>query len=131
MAAGADLRAVFQIVCLGNSRDNDAFMVAVDGVPVNLLPDGTDIVGVQSVNLVNNRHLFLGDHEDIDAMVDPAFESTKVEYGGLTLRLRVNALVTPGQTHHVKIVIVDVNDQELDAALFLGKASLKTIQPQP
>lgn len=112
---------------------NDAFVVIVDGVPVSLIPDGTDIVGVQSISLVKNRHLFLGDLEDIvaNAMVDPAYESTKVEYDGLTRRLRANALVTPGQIHHVRIVIADVNDDKRDSALFLGRASLKTIQPQP
>jgi hypothetical protein len=112
-------------------RFNDAFMITVDGVPVSLLPDCSDIVGVQSVNLSENRHLFLGDDEDIDAneMVDPDFEDSKVEYDGMTLRLRANALVTPGQSHHVRIVIADVNDALLDAALFLGQGSFKTVQP--
>lgn len=112
---------------------NDAFMITVDGVPVSLVPDCSDIVGVQSASLAKNRHLFLGDDEDIDAdgMVDPAYESTKVEYDGMTVRLRANALVTAGASHHVRIVIADVNDNELDAALFLGQGSLKTIQPTP
>jgi hypothetical protein len=112
---------------------NDAFMINVDDVTVSLLPDGSDIVGVQSVNLSENRHLFLGDDEDIDAngMVDPAYESTKVEYDGITVRLRANALVTAGASHHVRIVIADVNDDLRDAALFLSQGSLKTIQPAP
>lgn len=112
---------------------NDAFMITVDGVAVTLVPDGSDIVGVQSVSLSENRHLFLGDDEDIDAngMVDPAFESTKVEYDGMIIRLRANALVTAGESHHVRIVIADVTDAKYDAALFLSQASLKTIQPQP
>jgi hypothetical protein len=109
---------------------NDAFMITVDGVPVSLLPDCSDIVGVQSVSLAKNRRLFLGDDEDIDATVDPDYEDTKVEYDGMTIRLRANALVTPGHSHHVRIVIADVNDPVLDAALFLGQGSLKTVQPE-
>lgn len=112
---------------------NDAFMISVDGVPVTLVPDCSDIVGVQSVSLTENRHLFLDDEEDIIAknMVAPGYESTKVEYDGMTIRLRANALVTAGESHHVRIVIADVNDYQLDAALFLGQGVLKTVQPTP
>ena len=102
------------------SRFNDDFMISVDGVIVNLLPDCSDIIAVNTVHNgkrdpINNnytlqplnRHLFLDDDLDIDPIVTN--QPTQVEYDGLTVRLRSHALVTPG-THHLRIVIADVTD---------------------
>jgi hypothetical protein len=112
-------------------RFNDAFAVFVNDVPVSLLPDAADIVAVHSVNDWRNRHLYLGNPLEIRPDVDPAYRDSMVEYDGLTIRLSANALVAPNQTYRVRIVIADVNDFILDSAVFLGKDSLKSIQPQP
>ena len=112
-------------------RFNDAFAVFVNDVPVSLLPDAADIVAVHSVNDWRNRHLYLDNPLEIRPDVDPAYRDSMVEYDGLTIRLSANALVAPGKTYRVRIVIADVNDFILDSAVFLGKDSLKSIQPQP
>lgn len=111
------------------SQFNDAFLITVDGTPVSLVPEGDDIVGVQSINLSTNRHLFLGDDEDILPLVDEAYRSSRVEYDGMTRKLRANAFLIPNRAYRVKIVVADVNDSIYDAGLFLESASVRTVQP--
>lgn len=117
---------------------NDGFMVTVDGVLVTLVPDCSDIVAVNSIhpyidaNLpAINEHLYLDDGDDIDPLVEPQNQPFQVEYDGMTIRLRAHALVTPNTTHHIKIVIADVDDDTRDSGLFLGESSIQTIIPQP
>jgi hypothetical protein len=112
---------------------NDGFMATVDGVLVTLVPDCSDIVAVNSVNSVEpiNEHLYLDDDLDIDPKVSPANQPVQVEYDGMTIRLRAHVFVTPNTTHRVKLVIADVNDDQLDSGLFIGASSVRTITPLP
>jgi hypothetical protein len=124
-------------------RFNDGFMITIDGVIVSLLPDCSDIVAVNTLNngyinddnevihLPLNRHLFLDDDLDIDPTVLPVNQPKQVEYDGLTVRLRSHALVVPNKFHHIRIVIADVDDYEMDSALFLQKSSVRTINVNP
>jgi hypothetical protein len=110
---------------------NDGFLVLVNDVIVSLLPDASDIVSVNSINLNSRRELFLGDVEDINATVTEANQAVQVEYDGMTIRLKIHALVTPGQTHRVRVVVADTKDWEYDSSLFIKQGSLRTISPQP
>jgi hypothetical protein len=112
---------------------NDGFMATVDGVLVTLVPDCSDIVAVNSVNPVEpiNEHLYLDDDLDIDPTVTQPNQPVQVEYDGMTIRLKAHVFVTPNTTHHVKLVIADVNDDQLDSGLFIGESSVRTITPQP
>lgn len=117
---------------------NDGFMATIDGVLVTLVPDCSDIVAVNSVHpwVSNefpavNEHLYLDDDLDIDPSVTPANQSVQVEYDGMTIRLKAHAFVTPNTSHRIKIVIGDVNDGVLDSGLFIGEASVRSINPQP
>ncbi len=112
---------------------NDGFMATVDGVLVTLVPDCSDIVAVNSVNPVEpiNEHLYLDDDLDIDPNVTQPNQPVQVEYDGMTIRLKAHVFVTPNTTHHVKLVIADVNDDQLDSGLFIGESSVRTINPQP
>jgi hypothetical protein len=115
---------------------NDAFMVIVDGAIVTLTPDCAGIVAVNTVNNGDtngryppvNRHLFMGDDEDIDADNNLPYQ---VEYDGLTVRLMAHVFIAPQSTHHVRIIIADVNDGILDSGLFIETDSLRTVVPNP
>jgi hypothetical protein len=124
---------------------NDAFMLTVDGVFVALVPDCSDIVAVNSVHpaitvaesrcLFNglearNECLYLSD-DDLDGLVQPGNEGVRVEYDGMTIRLRAHALVTPEEMHHIRLVIADVNDAQYDSALFVKEGSIRTVVPTP
>jgi hypothetical protein len=124
---------------------NDGFLVTVNDVIVSLLPDGSDIVSVDSVNDVigydQNRHLYLNNNingfginvndTDIAPNLDPEDLFRLVEYDGMTIKLKGHVLVEAGNTYRVRIVIADAQDQEYDSGLFFQKNSLKSINPEP
>jgi len=117
---------------------NDGFMATIDGVLVTLVPDCSDIVAVNSVHPyidasfpAINEHLYLDNDLDIDPSVTLANQPVKVEYDGMTIRLKAHAFVTPNTSHRIKIVIGDVNDGALDSGLFIGESSVRSINPQP
>ena len=83
-----------------------------------------------------NEHLFLDDDNDILPTVSPEYHNKRVEYDGMTIRLRVHAFVTPGDFYNIKIVIADTDgagnhDDFLDSALFISTSSVRTIAPTP
>ena len=98
---------------------------------VSLVPDASDIVSVNNINLNSRRKLFLGDVEDTNATVTQANQPVQVEYDRMTIRLKVHALVSPSQTYRVRFAIADTKDTELDSALFMKQDSRRILPPQP
>jgi hypothetical protein len=128
---------------VGADGFNDAFLVIVDGGAVSLLPDTSGIIAVttihphiapsqtmvpnQTVALPSiNEHLYLDDSE-----ITPPVLGQKVEYDGMTICLRLHALISPLQTHKVRISITDMKDTRFDSALFLKSSSLRTLALTP
>ncbi len=117
-------------------RFNDAFMVMVDGVVVSLVPDGQDIIALNSIHaeytfngvLPVRDELYYTQDQIASRVIAP--NTLPIEYDGATLKLKLHAFVTPQETHRVKIVIADVNDGQLDSGLFMETASLKTVDPE-
>lgn len=107
---------------------NDSFMIIVDGSVVTRSPGCADIFAVNTINLNENRHLFMGDNEDIDPL---GTLTNQLEYDGITVRLRAHVFVEPQSTHHVRIVIADVNDGVWDSGTFLESNSFRTTTPTP
>lgn len=106
---------------------NDAFLVTVDNAVMNLVPDGAEIIAVNSIH--SGTMAYPAVREELFVNNDDLTGSLKVEYDGMTVRLRLHAFVTPGETHHVRIAIADVDDARLDSGLFLEAGSLKTVDP--
>jgi hypothetical protein len=50
---------------------------------------------------------------------------------GMTVRLRIHAMVAPGEAYRVRIAVADVDDANFDSALFIKEGSVRTISPQP
>ncbi len=107
---------------------NDSFMIIVDGSVVTRSPGCTDIFAVNTIHLNENRHLFMGDDEDIDPMDNLP---NQLEYDGVTVRLRAHVFVEPQSTHNIRIVISDVDDGILDSGTFLETNSFRTVTPTP
>jgi len=117
---------------------NDAFIITVDDVIVSLVPDGEDIVSVNSVHYDNEiidlqlrGHLYLDNSEDIVPNVDENDLGNLVEYNGMTIKLRGHVLLDAGKTYKVRIVIADALDAIYDSAIFIQNDSVRTIQPTP
>ncbi len=93
------------------SQYNDVMAVFVDGRNCALLPGGVP-VSVNGVNLARNAGYFRNN--------DPSYGAGSINTAlhGLTTVLRCVSPVTPGQTHHVKIVVSDASDEVLDSDVF-------------
>lgn len=117
---------------------NDAFLVTVDNAVMNLVPDGTDIIAVNTVHETKTYDsggpldpidYVPAQREELYIDDDDITGSPKLEYDGTTIKLRLHAFVTPNETHRVRLAIADVNDGALDSGLFLETNSLKTVDP--
>ncbi len=123
---------------------NDGFLILVNDTIVSLLPDGEDIISVDSVHPfvpshvsklglnipAKNKYLYLDNDDDIKPTVNPSDYYRLVECDGMTVKLRGHVLVEPGQTYRVRMVIADAKDWAYDAAILFEKNSVKTIQPE-
>lgn len=124
---------------------NDGFLITVDDVIVSLVPDCEDIVSVDSVHAyvppfvstiglevpATRDHLYLDNNTEIAPNVDPNDLNSRVEYDGMTIKLRGHVLLESGRSYRVRIVIADAQDTVYDSAIFLQKNSIRSINPQP
>ncbi len=122
----------------GSDFHNDAFLITVDGVPISPLPDATDIIAANTVHpLITEPECplstqIIGNLEMstclwITLLSYPT--TPRVEYDGLTVRLRLHAFVQSGQNHQIRIAIADTDDEKLDSALFIKQSSIRAINP--
>jgi hypothetical protein len=126
-----------EFVAQGEVCHNDAMMISVDNVIVSLVPDGSDIIAV------NTAHPFIAHDDsecsegDVPAVNEHLYEPTPppapsgVEYNGMVIRLRLHVLAESGETRRIVCAIADVDDDELDSGLFLQMASFRTRNVTP
>lgn len=124
---------------------NDGFLVTVDDVIVSLVPDGEDIASVDSVHAyvspsvhdenmeieANRGHLYMDNNSEIKPNVAPEDRGNRVEYNGMTVKLRGHVLLEAGKSYKLRIVIADAQDHRLDSAIFVEQNSIRTIEPKP
>jgi hypothetical protein len=129
-----------EYVSHGDECKNDAMMISVDNVIVSLVPDGSDIIAVNTAHpfipyTVSNCSL-----SDMQAVNEHLFELTPpfspsrphgVEYDGMVIRLRLHVLASTGQTRRIVCAIADVNDTRFDSGLFMEAYSLRSRQVAP
>ncbi|MCK5092216.1 MAG: choice-of-anchor L domain-containing protein [Gammaproteobacteria bacterium] len=108
-----------------NTPFNDVFGFFLDGVNVAKLP-GTDItVSINNVNggnpygsNVSNPQYYVNNDLGDGGIMD-------TEMDGLTVVLSVEAVVVPGQTHHIKLAVADAGDFIYDSNVFIKAQSFK------
>ena len=105
-----------------NSSFNDIFAFLLDGENIALIPGTTIPVSINNINSQENTNFFRDN--DLDDIGVEDLSAT--EFDGLTTVLGVRGFVTPGQTHHLKLVIADTGDSAYDSAVFLQAGSLST-----
>ena len=113
---------------------NDGFLVGLNGAVVSLTPDCGDVISVNAIHdtevSASRPHLFretprYDPNDPVNANL------RRVEYDGTTARLRSHVLLKPAALHRIRFAIADAIDWRLDAAIFVKKASLRSINPQP
>jgi hypothetical protein len=99
-----------------DSAYNDVFGYFVDGSNIALVPGSADVVSINSINHKRNTQFYRNNPAGLDAFA--------TQFDGFTVELIAQAVVTPGETHHIKIAIADTSDTLLDAAVFLAQGGI-------
>ncbi len=111
-------------------NDVFAFWVSGPGIPdpvnIALVPGTTQAVAINNVNEDINPEYYVnnGDGTTAPYSVDPYY----IQYDGFTTVLEAFALVTAGETYHMKIAIADDLDQAYDSGVFLETGSLGSLR---
>ncbi len=116
------------------STFNDVFGFFVSGPGINGTFDNNAInvaklaltnedVSINNVNHLSNENFYIDNVTNLDAencMItsSPAAEDL-IEYDGYTVALTASFQVIPCQTYHIRLIIGDVGDANLDSAVFL------------
>jgi hypothetical protein len=109
---------------------NDVFAFVIDGQNVALIPATSTPVAINTVNLTTNSS-FYRNNDPSDLGIPTPFGT---QFDGFTVVLTASATLTPGVTHHIKLVIADTDDGILDSAVFLQAGSFvgqPTATPTP
>lgn len=117
---------------------NDVFGFFVSGPGINGTFDNNAInvasligtnetVSINNVNHLNNANFYVSNVTTIDAEIceighDPTYQEL-IEYDGFTVPLIASFQVIPCETYHIRLVIGDVGDANLDSAVFLESNS--------
>ncbi len=97
-----------------NTEFNDVFALFVNGVNCAMVPGTSQAVSINTVNLGLNSVFFVNN--------SPPTLDTQLD--GLTTMLQCEAVVVPGATNRLKLVIADRADRILDSAIFFDANSL-------
>lgn len=103
---------------------NDVFGFFLGGQNIALLPDGVTTVAINNVNNGTNPAYYI-DNDYGDFYPGPYPVDTELD--GLTTVLSVNAEVTAGEWHHIKLAIGDAGDHVLDSDVFIKAGSFVSI----
>lgn len=98
-----------------------------DAINVALIPETDEFVAINNVNHEKNREFYvknelLDDANRCGIPFQPSFEN-EIEYDGFTVRLKAVLRVIPCATYHIRLVVGDVGDDQLDSAVFLESKS--------
>ncbi len=94
---------------------NDVFALYVNGVNMALVPGTNDLVSVTSINSDKNSQYFNNN------MVTPFPYYTTMN--GFTKEMKVSAPVNANQVNHIKLVIADSYDDEIDSNILISALS--------
>lgn len=105
---------------------NDVFAFYVDGTNVATLPNGT-FVSVNNVNPCRNSEYFINNINQGTTLCSyvPPSANRPTAMNGMTRVLNVVTSVSPHTTHHMKLVIADVNDELYDSNVMIETGSLQ------
>jgi len=107
-----------------NSSFNDVFGFFLDGVNIAKIP-GSDVT--VSINNVNNGNPYGYNVSNPQYFVNNDLTDggghILTEMDGMTVVLSVQASVSPGTSHHIKMAIADAGDYILDSNVFIKAGS--------
>lgn len=120
------------------SEFNDVFGFFVNGpgisgpfangaINVALIPESDEFVAINNVNWKKNSNYYVKNELEVDAFFCGSGYApnhhAEIEYDGFTTVLTATFEVIPCQTYHIRLVVGDVGDAQLDSAVFLEAES--------
>jgi gliding motility-associated-like protein len=117
---------------------NDVFGFFVSGPGINgpyansainvaVIPGTGDFVAINSVNHTTNAASYIGNELQMDAnQCGIPFQQTyqdQIGYDGMTVPFTATVQVVPCETYHIRLVVADVGDDNLDSGVFLETES--------
>jgi len=100
---------------------NDVFGFFLNGENIALVPGTGDRISINSINNNNNSEYFI-DNDD-----RPGPFCTEMD--GYTVLMTATGIVTPGETHSIKLAIADAGDRSFDSWVFIGTEGFTGIDP--
>ena len=100
---------------------NDVFGFFLNGENIALVPGTGDRISVNSINNKNNSEYFI----DNDKRPGPFC----TEMDGYTVLMTAKGIVTPGESHTIKLAIADAGDRSFDSWVFIGAEGFTGIEP--
>lgn len=121
---GTDFNDVFGFFVSGPGIDGP---FANDAINVARIPDSEEFVSINTVNHGMNQNFYIKNElrDDIDncnLIFNPSHINT-FEFDGFTVPLVARFSVIPCETYHIRLVVGDVGDAQLDSAVFLRSKS--------
>lgn len=107
------------------SQFNDIFAFFLDGENIALIPLSEEAVSINNVNRNSNSEFF--NNNDPGDLGEPTPYNT--QFDGFTTIMWAQAIVTPGQSYHIKLAIADAGDAILDSAVFIQAGSFSSTIP--
>ncbi len=111
-----------------NSSFNDTFGFFLDGVNIARIP-GSD--AVVAINTINNGNPFGQNASNpqyyLNNDLTDGGGDIPTEMDGMTVVLSVEAKVTPGATHNIRLAIADAGDMILDSNVFIRADSFVSL----
>ena len=100
---------------------NDVFGFFLNGENIALVPGTGDRISINSINNNNNSEYFI----DNDERPGPFC----TEMDGYTVVMTATGIVTPGESHTIKLAIADAGDRSFDSWVFIGTEGFTGIEP--
>jgi hypothetical protein len=105
------------------SAFNDVFGFFLNGANVARLPGTSTVVSINNVNNCSNSSYYIDNigspQGSVSCPVTHASAGRQTAMNGLTSVLTVNAAVTPGSVHRIKLAIADLGDCLQDSNVFI------------
>jgi hypothetical protein len=100
---------------------NDVFGFFLNGENIALVPGTGDRISINSINNNSNSEYFI----DNDERPGPFC----TEMDGYTVLMTATGVVTPGESHIIKLAIADAGDRSFDSWVFIGAEGFSGIDP--
>jgi hypothetical protein len=100
---------------------NDVFGFFLNGENIALVPGTGDRISINSINNNSNSEYFI----DNDERPGPFC----TEMDGYTVLMTATGVVTPGESHTIKLAIADAGDRSFDSWVLIGAEGFSGIDP--